>query len=169
MNNKPEVVFIDDNEMDLLLIKNLLSDMEDINTVFFSDVNGALGYVKDNIDNVLVLVLDLHMPKISGIEILQHVRSKYSENVLPVIFLTGSEFTNKQLDEIMSFGATDVLGKDFVEDSTQLKILKNRFMIYLKFFNDKKKDAVKKESFKKWLADFLKGNKAIQERGQNES
>jgi CheY-like chemotaxis protein len=60
-----------------------------------------------------VLVLDMMLPKISGVEVLRALRSNPSTQALPVIVLTSLSQLNR--DKIMAEGATD-----FVEKSRAL-------------------------------------------------
>lgn len=57
-----------------------------------------------------LLLLDIHMPQISGIEILQAVRADAEVALTPVVILTGSSADETKLEALES-GATDLLSK----------------------------------------------------------
>ena len=56
-------------------------------TVVFTDSPQALDYLRDNMDEVALLLTDGSMPLISGLELIEYVRSASSE--LPIIYITG--------------------------------------------------------------------------------
>ena len=56
-----------------------------------------------------VLVLDMMLPKLSGVEVLQAVRKNPSTQALPVIVLTSLSEMNRK--KIMAEGATDFVEK----------------------------------------------------------
>jgi YesN/AraC family two-component response regulator len=101
------------------MIKLLLVDDEielrEMLAAFFSKkglqvtqaINGveALEYLGK--DKFTLVVSDVRMPEMDGIELIKKVRSDYSS--LPFIFLSG--FTEISQDDLMSLGATNVFPK----------------------------------------------------------
>ena len=79
MDSTPiSLVFVDDETM----LANLLSDFVEINfphwkLVSFNNEIKALDYIRDNALNIDVVVCDIGMPYISGIEILEIIRKNH--------------------------------------------------------------------------------------------
>ncbi|HXW89161.1 MAG TPA: response regulator [Terriglobales bacterium] len=69
-----------------------------------------------------VLVLDMMLPKISGVEVLRAVRSNPSTQALPVIVLTSLSQLNR--DKIMAEGATDFVEKSQVSNQNSSDLLR---------------------------------------------
>jgi DNA-binding response OmpR family regulator len=57
-----------------------------------------------------LMVLDLSMPAMGGMEVLRHVRRTASVASLPVVILTGSDEQDSEAD-IMDAGADDYIRK----------------------------------------------------------
>ena len=55
------------------------------------------------------MVLDLGLPRVSGIEVLQRIRAQARFGALPVLVLSGAH--NGQVQEAWNAGATQVLSK----------------------------------------------------------
>ncbi len=69
-----------------------------------------------------VLVLDMMLPKISGVEVLRAVRSNPTTQALPVIVLTSLSQLNR--DKIMAEGATEFVEKSQVSSQNSSDLLK---------------------------------------------
>ena len=72
-----------------------------------------------------VLVLDINMPEVSGIDMLEFVRLRKELNTLPVVMLS-SETTDVQVDEAMSLGANGYVFKPVTID--ELEAVLNRVL-----------------------------------------
>jgi twitching motility two-component system response regulator PilH len=59
-----------------------------------------------------VIVLDMLLPKISGVEVLRTLRREKNTSAIPVIVLTG--LCDKNRDKLLAEGATDFLAKSEV-------------------------------------------------------
>jgi len=57
-----------------------------------------------------VVLLDVHLPKMSGIEVLRQIRS--TDQTLPVIILTGKA-TASEIGEAQKLGVTDIIEKPY--------------------------------------------------------
>ena len=69
-----------------------------------------------------LLVLDMMLPKISGVEVLQTLRKNPSTQRLPVIVLTSLSQLNR--DKIMAEGATDSVEKSQVSNQNSSDLLR---------------------------------------------
>lgn len=80
------IVVVDDEASVAAFVGEVLRD-KGYPTVVFTDSPQALDYLRDNMDEVALLLTDGSMPLISGLELIEYVRSASSE--LPIIYITG--------------------------------------------------------------------------------
>ena len=115
-------------------MKILVIDDQATNVALLEDVLGIAGYknVRSVTDSRLalttcesfapdLLLLDLMMPHVSGIEILQSLRSGQGQVFLPVVVLTADANEQARRDALRA-GATDFLLKPFNEIEVLLRI-----------------------------------------------
>ncbi|NVN97816.1 MAG: sigma-54-dependent Fis family transcriptional regulator [Geobacteraceae bacterium] len=100
------VVIVDDEELTLKSSKRCLQGNGITNLALISDSLAVLPFLESN--PVSVLVLDLNMPKLSGLELLPRIIEKYP--YIPVIFMTASDEISNVI-ECMKAGAFDYLVK----------------------------------------------------------
>jgi CheY-like chemotaxis protein len=99
--NRP-ILVVEDDEVDLMTIRRALKDIHVSNPVV-SRENGelALSYLRDpNSEMPCIILLDLNMPVMNGIEFLEAAKSDEQLKRIPVIVLTTSE---EQQDKVNSF------------------------------------------------------------------
>jgi CheY-like chemotaxis protein len=99
--NKP-ILLVEDDEVDIMTIRRALKEIHVGNPVV-SQENGesALEWLRDPAhDRPCIILLDLNMPVMNGIEFLQVVKNDEDLRRLPVIVLTTSE---EQQDKVNSF------------------------------------------------------------------
>ena len=100
MTNEIEILLVEDNasdaEMTILALKknnlanNLLHVKDGAAALDFIFATGE--YADRNMDNKLkVILLDLKMPKINGIEVLEKIRADERTKTIPVVVLTSSK------------------------------------------------------------------------------
>lgn len=99
MNNK-NILLVEDNAQDELLTLRALDKVKGTNRIdVVRDGAEALDYLfcrkdyaaRDPAELPVVVLLDLKLPKLSGIEVLQEVRSEPRTQYLPVVILTSSD------------------------------------------------------------------------------
>ncbi len=101
-NRKKEVLLIDDNPHDTLLTQEAFNDCKrDVNINIFHDGSEALGFLKkqgvhSSSTTPDLVLLDINMPRMSGIEVLQHIKNDDSLKSIPVVILS----TSSNQDEI---------------------------------------------------------------------
>lgn len=59
-----------------------------------------------------LLLLDVNMPGMSGIEICQKIRTEYSSTELPIVFLSG-DTSDEQRQRILDVGGNDIVTKPY--------------------------------------------------------
>jgi len=96
------ILLVEDDEVDIMTIKRALKEIHVTNPLV-SRENGeqALAYLQDAAnERPCIILLDLNMPVMNGIEFLQVVKSDDQLKRFPVIVLTTSE---EQQDKVNSF------------------------------------------------------------------
>ncbi len=82
---KPRLLVVDDDPANLEIVRAHLADQYDVTAE--TDPEKALGLVRQGLVPDLVL-LDIMMPHVSGLEVCREVRKEFSFDRLPVVFLT---------------------------------------------------------------------------------
>ena len=133
LGEKKIILLVEDNPDDELLTVEALKDNKIKNEVFVAhDGEEALdflfgkGQFKDRDTKILpqVVLLDLKLPKVDGLEVLQQIRSNDRTKFLPVVILTSSK---EETDLIKSYqlGANSYIRKpvDFDQFTQAIKYL----------------------------------------------
>ena len=154
MTTNDKVLFIDDEPTSILLVKSIVSNTLQLTVAHIENAKEAMAYIDKNKRDLIAVILDLNMPEMDGIQVLKEIREKYSSDILPVIFLTGADFTTEDLNVIFHLGATDVLAKVTAE-GIPLTILINRLKTYIAFHEEKKNNKRSKVKLTKWLSKEL--------------
>ena len=109
MGNK-KILLVEDNANDVELTKRALKKSHILNELLVADDGvEALKYFfgEDNnsgclVDDLpMVVLLDLNLPKIDGLEVLRQIRANEKTKMIPVVVLTSS---NEQKDIINGYG-----------------------------------------------------------------
>ena len=127
------ILLVEDNESDELLTVRAFKNSGIANELdVVRDGAEAIDYLmrtgshegRDVSKMPAVILLDLNLPKISGLEVLRHIRAEERTKMLPVVVLTSS----KQDEDVIrsySLGANAYVRKpvDFAEFATAAKTL----------------------------------------------
>ncbi len=103
MRNSRPILLVEDDRIDVMTVERALKDLKVTNQLV-PTVNGeeALEYLREQSNKKpCVILLDLNMPKMNGIEFLKIVKADEELKKIPVVVLTTSK--NEQ-DVIESFG-----------------------------------------------------------------
>ena len=88
---KPRILIVEDNSNDEALLMRQLQKAGLADRVqVITDGNHALNYLSTGDHELVALFLDLHLPGVGGLEILQKVRGHDRLKSLPVIVMTSS-------------------------------------------------------------------------------
>lgn len=101
ISNKP-LLLVEDDQVDVMTVKRALKEINVVNPVVNLE-NGeeALAYLRDpENDRPCIILLDLNMPIMNGLEFLKVIKSDEGLRRFPVIVLTTSE---EQHDKLNSF------------------------------------------------------------------
>jgi len=102
MRNKKPILLVEDDTIDIMTVKRALKELRISNELIVRG-NGedALEYLK-NEDSVMpcIVLLDLNMPRMNGIEFLKAAKQDDRIRMLPIVVLTTS---NQDQDKVESF------------------------------------------------------------------
>ncbi|PWF41574.1 PAS domain S-box protein [Massilia glaciei] len=102
------ILIVDDEPTNLMLLDALLGDFNE-NLVSAGSGEEALKHVLKS--EFAVILLDLHMPTMSGLEVAQLIRQRERSKDTPIIFVTASGLDEFPIDEAYALGAVDYLEK----------------------------------------------------------
>ncbi len=125
----PKILVVDDGKVIRLVIKRKLQEMGYEVTAVAGGREALEAIEKDMFDLVL---LDVSMPEISGMEVLVRIRKTHSATWLPVIMVTANE---EDEDVIRAF---DLGASDYVTKPIKFPVLRARIktQIKLKMLNE---------------------------------
>ncbi|MEO6600671.1 MAG: response regulator [Polyangiaceae bacterium] len=103
------VWLVDDSPLEREMARSVLS--EQYNVVLFSDGPPVIESLAAG-ERPDVLVLDWHMPQMSGLEVCRFLRQQYDEASLPILILTATGGQDDLLDGLAA-GANDFVTKSF--------------------------------------------------------
>ena len=115
MQNK-KILIADDVEMNRDLLREILEDDYQVETV--EDGEKVISVLSERIDEFAVLLLDLVMPNIDGIEVLKVMNEKGWIDKLPVLIISGEQSVQSEKD-CFNWGVSDFIRKPF--DDTLVK------------------------------------------------
>lgn len=124
-NNNDVILLVEDNPDDEELTRLAFAECKIANELVVTrDGQEALDYLfatgkysgRDVCNQPRVMLLDLKLPKVDGLEVLHHVRRDERTKFLPVVILTSSK-EEKDLVDSYSLGANSYIQKpvDFVQ------------------------------------------------------
>lgn len=107
--NGATVMAVDDEDLNLKLVSKHLTKAG-FDAKCFEDSQAILNAIQQQ--PVDLLLLDIQMPELDGIELLKAIRTIYSPEQLGIIMLTGVDDSNKT-DQCYELGADDYILKPF--------------------------------------------------------
>jgi DNA-binding response OmpR family regulator/two-component sensor histidine kinase len=115
---KPTILLIDDEAEILWLMSEIFS--KDFNTITLQKPQGINAILRDNTPNVIIS--DLMMPELSGIDLIKKVKSVKETAHIPIIFVTGKYEMEQQI-EAMEAGAEMYITKPFNAEYLRISVL----------------------------------------------
>ena len=133
--NEKLILLVEDNPDDEILTTRALTEAKVINqTMIVRDGQEALDYLfyKGNfadrhISNPQIILLDLKLPKVDGLEVLQKIRETESTKLIPVVILTSSS-QEKDIAASYNNGANSYIVKPV--DVVQFHLSIQHFLTY---------------------------------------
>ncbi len=120
---EPKILIIEDNPVDALVAKRALHEEGYVNITTIEDGLKGLNFCLVN--HVDLLILDLGLPSVEGVEICRMLRSSSLTHKLPIIITSALEDSKQRELELLGIGADKYLEKplDPKELSTQIEQL----------------------------------------------
>ncbi len=127
---------VDDSPTNLLALESILQ-APDRNLVSASSGDDALRYLLDN--EVSVILMDVYMPGLDGLETAELIRGRDRSRNIPIIFLTADSTGGRHLSRGYSLGAVDYIVKPIEPD-----ILRSKVNVFVELF--KKTREIKRQA-----------------------
>jgi signal transduction histidine kinase/DNA-binding response OmpR family regulator len=120
------ILMVDDSPTNLLALESILAG-PDRNLVSASSGDDALRYLLDN--EVAVILMDVYMPGLDGLDTAELIRSRERSRDIPIIFLTADSTGGRHLSRGYSLGAVDYIVKPVEPD-----ILRSKVAVFVELF-----------------------------------
>ena len=108
MNIKRHILIVEDELVNQMILGNMLGESYEI--LYASDGNEALEQVKKHKDKLAMVLLDLQMPQMSGMEVLNVMKEEKELSSVPVIVMTADQ--SAEVD-CLKIGAIDFIPKPY--------------------------------------------------------
>lgn len=117
--NKADILLVEDNPTDAELTIRTLKKQGLVNEVFHViDGEEALDFIftrnsfagREKAPGVKVILLDLKLPKVSGLEVLKEVKSNPLTSMIPVVILSSSR-EDPDIEKAYAYGANSYVVK----------------------------------------------------------
>ncbi len=109
---KPRVLIVDDSKVARFSVMGMLGN-DNIELIEAKSGEEALEILKTNIPHLMIS--DIIMPGISGLELLKRVKKKSKTKSIPIIIITSDQSLETR-EEVFQLGAEDFVVKPFVEE-----------------------------------------------------
>jgi putative two-component system response regulator len=141
------ILIVDDQEMNTALLTAMLDSGGYVNVVSILDPRLVLRYYEE-FDPDLIL-LDLNMPHLDGLQVLEQLTPRIAQRFVPIVVLTGNQ-TPEAKQQALSMGAKDFLCKPFGRTEVLLRIrnlLETRLLyLQLQQHNEALEEAVRQRT-----------------------
>jgi diguanylate cyclase (GGDEF)-like protein len=116
------VVICDDSQLSRLQIKKLLVN-QNIKFIELTDGQQAYDCIINHSIKVDLLITDINMPKMNGIDLIRNIRLTYTYSQLPILALSGSD-KSSFIAQLLKTGANDYISKPIYSEEflTRLNI-----------------------------------------------
>jgi len=108
---------VDDSKANLTLAKQALDEYYQVSLVTSGQM--ALRFLEKRMPDLILL--DINMPEMDGLETLRQIRANHDYKDIPVIFLTAKTDPETEV-ECLKLGAADFIGKPFVPQVMRSRI-----------------------------------------------
>jgi signal transduction histidine kinase/DNA-binding response OmpR family regulator len=130
------ILMVDDSPTNLLALESILQ-APDRNLVSTASGDDALRYLLDH--EVAVILMDVYMPELDGLETAELIRGRDRSRDIPIIFLTADSTGGRHLSRGYSLGAVDYIVKPIEPD-----ILRSKVAVFVELF--KKTQEIKRQA-----------------------
>jgi signal transduction histidine kinase/HPt (histidine-containing phosphotransfer) domain-containing protein len=117
--DKKTILIVDDAEINRMTLTAMFEDEYDILEAV--DGEDALRVLAAESQRIIMILLDLIMPNMDGIEFLEHFRQVREYEPIPVLLITSSTDTSA-MHKALDYGILDTIQKPFDPDITQKRV-----------------------------------------------
>jgi two-component system, sensor histidine kinase and response regulator len=114
---KNTILIVDDEPLNIQVVSEVLS--KEYNVKVATNGKDALLIMKEH--NPDLVLLDIIMPKMSGLEVAQHIKDDESIRHIPFMFLT-VKYDIKSITDAFQAGACDYILKPFIREELLLRV-----------------------------------------------
>lgn len=125
---KPLVLIVDDNAMNRMVLSDMLGDEYEIAEA--ADGAEAIEAMQERGNEIALMLLDIMMPKVSGLEVLEYMKDNRLIDSIPVIVVSADN-ENETVSKAFDLGATDYLNRNFDARIVKRRV-ENAIMLYAK-------------------------------------
>ena len=121
------LVVDDERDVQILFEQRFRKEIRDgsMNFAFAYSGEEAIGYLNNHVHEAVLILSDINMPGISGLELLRQIKSKY-KSPPPVVMMITAYGDAENFNQAMQLGADDFLTKpvDFslLKDKLKLQV-----------------------------------------------
>jgi putative two-component system response regulator len=133
MRDEIRILSVDDFHANLALIRSILIEAGSFEFLEASNGKEALEILSGTPDIDIVL-LDLEMPVMDGIETLRHIKAREQTRDIPVIVVTSKK---SEVHKTLALGANDFISKPYDHEELKLRVLNH---VRAKKLNDLSRD-----------------------------
>ena len=122
MNLNMKILIVEDDTMVAHIHKLYLDELKSFEIINVID-NGldAFSYIMEHSGNIDLVILDVHMPKLNGLEMLKLLREENNDiSVIPITAIND----NNTISEFMNLGVVDYLVKPFSQERFNQAVFK---------------------------------------------
>ncbi len=124
-NEKRLILIAEDEYINREILNNILKDEYDV--IFANDGIEAYGLMNEYKNKLSLVLLDLIMPKMTGIELLEKIEKDNILNTIPVIVVTSDSLSE---EKSLSLGAADFIPKPYPRESVIKARIKKTILLY---------------------------------------
>lgn len=120
MNEKSKILIVDDESINILILNELLSK----DYIVISSINSNLVIDMVNQKNPDLILLDIKMPGISGLDLCKELKENENTKDIPILFITSVDDENI-IEEAFNSGGVDYILKPINPEILFSKIKKH--------------------------------------------
>ena len=109
LNDKRYILIVEDEDINLMMLGHMLQG-DDYDLLYASDGIEALEQIKEHLDEIAIVLLDLQMPRMNGMEVLKVMKEESELSGVPVIVMTADQSAEV---ECLKLGAMDFIPKPY--------------------------------------------------------
>ena len=125
MKSSKPILLVEDDNVDAITVRRALNDLNVPNSVVHQlDGEDALKYLRSDDKKPCVILLDLNMPRMNGIDFLRIIKNDDELKQIPVVVLTTSKDDQDKMDSFeFSVAGYIIKSADYKEFVESLKLL----------------------------------------------